>query len=299
MGENPELSKSGGTDSSNTVDGNLVRSPLEAARDAYRKARDDIIKGHDLVLEISWPETSRIAEWRIVAHAQTLGKADRFIGGHIPEVKFGRDFDRYSTQPIRELLKLRGDEQVGTRTLCLVVMKRLRPMHGLDNSFGTPFGRALRVPASPCDYTAPTNTNHHGDISLGNLGYDVSPAGKPEGVLNDYDLPGTNSQPRTTTEPVPSPSCHSRCSVADLRSEFLGCTGTTQSRSCGCSPIPPSSTWSTGVALSRSLGQSSSNPGSRGTKRSTIRQSNPSPATTVANSRSLSLTSDTSQQFEV
>ena len=47
---------------------------------------------------------------------------------------------------------------------------------------------------------------HHGDISLNNLMYNPSPTGKPEGVLNDYDLaswvkfPTTNSD-RTGTLP--------------------------------------------------------------------------------------------------
>ena len=71
-------------DPSNAAGGeDRTRSAFNQARDAYRKACDDIIKSHKLILKISWPEASRIAEWEIVARAQTLGKADEFVRGHI------------------------------------------------------------------------------------------------------------------------------------------------------------------------------------------------------------------------
>ena len=122
------------------VDGNLAGietggsgpSDRYQTRDAYRKACNDIIKVHDLILKISWPETSRLPEWKIVAHAQTLGKTDEFIRGHVPVAKYGRDLDRYSTQHIRDFLDLQRDKQTGTRTLRLIVMNRLRPIHDLD-----------------------------------------------------------------------------------------------------------------------------------------------------------------------
>ena len=41
------------------------------------------------------------------------------------------------------------------------------------------------------------NGIHHGDISLNNLMYSVSPAGKAEGVLNDYDLASWDKFPTT------------------------------------------------------------------------------------------------------
>ena len=109
-----------------------VRSALDRARNAYRKACDDIIKAHNLILKISWPETSRDPEWMIVAHAQTLGKMDEFIRGHVPEAKYGRNFNRYSTQRIRNFLNLQHGERAGTRTLRLIVMSRLRPIHDLN-----------------------------------------------------------------------------------------------------------------------------------------------------------------------
>jgi len=107
------------------------QSSLDQARDAYRRARDDIIKAHDLVLKIYWAETWRIREWEIMTYARTLGKTDKFIRGHVPEVKYARDFDRYSTRHIRDFLNLQDDKQAGTRTLRLVVMNRLRPIHDL------------------------------------------------------------------------------------------------------------------------------------------------------------------------
>ena len=101
------------------------------SEDDYRRARDDIIKAHNLVLKIYWPETWRNREWEIVTHARTLGKTDKFIRGHVPEVKYARDFDQYSTRYIRDFLDLQDDKQAGTRTLRLVVMDRLRPIHDL------------------------------------------------------------------------------------------------------------------------------------------------------------------------
>jgi len=41
---------------------------------------------------------------------------------------------------------------------------------------------------------------HHGDISLRNLMYNPSPTGKPEGVLNDYDLASLVNSPTTNTD---------------------------------------------------------------------------------------------------
>ena len=102
------------------------------ARDAYREACGSTIKEHNLVLKVSWPETSRPAEWEIISHAQTLGKNDKFIKGHIPTVKYAREFDRYSTHQIRDFLGLLTSKNVGTRTLRLIVMKRLRPIYDLE-----------------------------------------------------------------------------------------------------------------------------------------------------------------------
>ena len=130
---NPEGVKTDGADSGGIGDGeDRVWGTLDPTRDAYRKACDDLIKAHNLILKISWPETSRIPEWMIVAHAQMLGETDKFIRGHVPEAKFGRDFDRYSTQRIRNFLNLKHGGQAGTRTLRLVAMNRLRPIHDLD-----------------------------------------------------------------------------------------------------------------------------------------------------------------------
>ena len=65
--------------------------------DTYRKACDKIINAHSLVLKISWPETSRPEEWKIIEHAQALGTNDKLIRSHILEVKCAGDLDCYST----------------------------------------------------------------------------------------------------------------------------------------------------------------------------------------------------------
>ena len=102
------------------------------ARDKYRKVFAKAIKSHDLVLKVSWPETSRVEEWKIIKRAHTLSKEDKFIRGHIPEVRYARDLGRYSTQHIRTFLSLQDDGSTGTRTLRLIVMNRLRPIFDLD-----------------------------------------------------------------------------------------------------------------------------------------------------------------------
>ena len=107
-------------------------SAYRQARDAYRKAYGNIVKAHNLVLKVSWPEASRPSEWEIIGHAQTLGEGDKFIRGHIPVVEYARELDRYSTHHIRKFLNIPIDNTTGTRSLRLTVMKRLRPIYDLD-----------------------------------------------------------------------------------------------------------------------------------------------------------------------
>jgi len=102
------------------------------ARDAYQETCGNVIKTHNLVLKVSWPETSRPAEWEIISRAQVLGKDDKFIRDHIPVVEYARELDRYSTRHIRQFLNLPIDKGPGTRTLRLTAMKRLRPIYDLD-----------------------------------------------------------------------------------------------------------------------------------------------------------------------
>ena len=100
-------------DSSTTTEGSEVDKlkhedwdGFYQARDHYQRAYAQTVRSHDLVLKVSWPETSRGKEWEIIEHARALGKNDKFIKGHVPEVKCGRDFGRYSTSHIRWFLHL-------------------------------------------------------------------------------------------------------------------------------------------------------------------------------------------------
>ena len=102
------------------------------ARDDYREAHGKMVEMHNLVLKVSWPEASRLEEWKIIKHAETMGKDDKLIRGHIPEVKYARDFGHYSTHHIRDFLGLRQAGSPGTRTLRLIVMNRLHPIYDLD-----------------------------------------------------------------------------------------------------------------------------------------------------------------------
>ena len=123
-----------GTTASSGVDEKLKEEWRAFYRDRnnYRKAQASTTKSHDLVLKMSWPETSRVEEWKIIEHAHTLGEDDKFIRGHIPEVKCARDLECYSTQHIRTFLGLQGDGTPGTRTLRLIAMNRLQPIYDLD-----------------------------------------------------------------------------------------------------------------------------------------------------------------------
>ena len=118
----------------NGADGELREEldPYGQARYEYQKARDKTIKAHDLILKVSWPETSRSEEWKVIGHAKTLGENDKFIRGHIPEIKYARDLGRYSTHHIRDFLGIQPEGCPGTRTLRLIVMNRLRPIYDLD-----------------------------------------------------------------------------------------------------------------------------------------------------------------------
>ena len=103
-------------------------------RDNYRGTCAVTLESRNLVLKVSWPETSRTAEWKTIKHARTLGENDKFIKDHIPEVKGGRDFGHYSTNRIRCFLGFQrpDDASPGMRTLRLIVMDRLWPIHDLD-----------------------------------------------------------------------------------------------------------------------------------------------------------------------
>lgn len=125
------------------------------ARDTYRKAYGDIIKAHDLVLKVSWPEASRQEEWKVVAYAQAMGKADKFIKGHIPTVMYARDLDQYSTQHIHNFLgvKVADGEGRGTRSLRLMVMNRLWPIYDLDEKqFWDAFWQCFACTCFPADF---------------------------------------------------------------------------------------------------------------------------------------------------
>jgi len=151
-----EDAETGGAGALGGEDG--AQSASDQARNAYRKARDNITKLHNLILKISWPEKSRIPEWEIVARAQKLGETDELIRGHVPEVKFGRNFDEYSTHHVRNFLKLH-DKQTGTRTLRLVVMNRLRPIHDLEGGqLWVAFWQCFRCTLSPHTVSQPPLT---------------------------------------------------------------------------------------------------------------------------------------------
>lgn len=102
--------------------------------DTYQKAQGEIIKAYNLVLKVSWPETSRQEEWKVVAYAQTLGERDEFIKGHVPVAMYAWDLDQYSTQHIHNFLdiKLANGEVFITQSLHLIVMNHLWTIYDLE-----------------------------------------------------------------------------------------------------------------------------------------------------------------------
>ncbi|KAF9783684.1 hypothetical protein BJ322DRAFT_1109538 [Thelephora terrestris] len=172
---------------------NKLRGYYEA-RDEYRRAYAGTVKSHNLVLKVSWPETTRVTEWETLKLARTFGENDKFIKGHIPEVRGGQDFDRYSTHHIRRFLCF--DEKPGTRTLRLIAMDRLWPIHNLD---GEQFWKAFWE-CVLCHYRLWVNGIHHGDISLHNLMYGISKAGDPLGIIIDFDLATCVNHPTTNND---------------------------------------------------------------------------------------------------
>lgn len=165
------------------------------ARDDYRRAHDDRIKTRSLVLKISWPEESRVPEWKIIASAQALGKDNVFIKDHIPEVKYTRDLEQYSTRRIRKFLSLPRTGKTGTRILRLIAMPRLRPLLELE---GEELWDALWQ-IFECHYQLWTVGIYHGDISPRNLMYSYSSSGKVCGVSNDFDLATSKDIPANNT----------------------------------------------------------------------------------------------------
>jgi len=155
---------------------------------------------HNVVLKVSWPEASRLEEWKIIKHAETLSEDDKLIGVHIPEVKYARDFGHYSTHHIRDFLGLQQGGSPGTLTLRLIVMNCLGPIYDLDGKqFWKAFWECVAcmrftfcfwtfTDITPGHHRLWVNGINHGDISLNNLMYDTSATNGPAGILNDFDL---------------------------------------------------------------------------------------------------------------
>ena len=188
------------------------------ACDAYREAYNDIIKSHNLVLKVSWPEASRPEEWKIIGHTQVLGKTDKLIDGHIPVVHYARDFGCYSTHHIRDFLGTNGEGR--TWILRLIVMNHLHPIYDLDGKeFWNAFWQCVACMHSLLGLLTSTdiislghhwlwvNGIHHGDISYNNLMYNTSTkTNKPVGIVNNFDLAtwvnhSTTNNNRTGTIP--------------------------------------------------------------------------------------------------
>lgn len=104
----------------------------------------NIIAGREYVIKISWPESSRLSEIKILEKAHFIGnvtnaevpESDRKkVRGHLPEVICSKDL-AYTTVDIRKRLVLLGMKEHssrGPRTCRLIVFPKLDDMGTLDS----------------------------------------------------------------------------------------------------------------------------------------------------------------------
>ncbi|KAF8881762.1 hypothetical protein BD779DRAFT_1473240 [Infundibulicybe gibba] len=93
-----------------------------------------------------WPQASRTPEAEILETARMAGeKAEhKHIKGHLPDLIYTRDFDQYSTDHIRDLLRMAS--KGGKRVLRWMVYRKLYPITDLiGGSFGECSGNASVV----------------------------------------------------------------------------------------------------------------------------------------------------------
>jgi len=92
---------------------------------------------------------------------------------------------------------LQQDGSSGTRTLRLIAMSRLWPIYDLGGEqFWNAFWQCVT-----CHYRLWMNGIYHGDISLTNLMYGISPKTRdPVGIINDFDLASWVDHPATNND---------------------------------------------------------------------------------------------------
>ena len=111
-----------------------------------------ILAGTELVLKISWPETSQMSEKDIIERAMQCKKKD--VRGHLPDLIWSGDLQKYSTGLIRDQLGItRGDTRM--RVARVMLFRRLHPITELTGkAFWDAFWQIFR-----CEQILPTHAD--------------------------------------------------------------------------------------------------------------------------------------------
>ncbi|KAF9236277.1 hypothetical protein BU15DRAFT_77121 [Melanogaster broomeanus] len=135
-----------------------------------------------MIAKLYWAEETRVSEEDILKHVKRVAEQDEAVRGHVPTLLLSKKFTTLSTSTIRKALGLE-DPTKGSRTLFLLVFKKLSPIKELQNDELWNAWRQCVL----CHYVLWKAGIHHRDVSCENLMY-YRLNGKVIGVLNDYDL---------------------------------------------------------------------------------------------------------------
>jgi len=173
-----------------------LSNPLRVPQVALKGRRTEVMDaisadlespGEDgMVAKIYWAEERRDSEASILQVAKEIAHSNEKVKGHVPELLLSYRF-QLSTSKIRTRLRIkREDAERGSRTLYLLVFRRLRPIWTL-----LPDSKELLdvwIQCFLCHYGLWKGGVQHRDISASNLMYYRQLDGKVIGVVNDFDL---------------------------------------------------------------------------------------------------------------
>jgi Fungal protein kinase len=96
------------------------------------------LKDMELVIKISWPETSLMDEAKIIEKANRIADQNEHVKGHIPDLIWSCNFAQYSTREIRATLGIKSKSKSKSsskvkshRVLRIMLFRRLYPITDL------------------------------------------------------------------------------------------------------------------------------------------------------------------------
>jgi len=120
------------------------------------------LAGTELVLKISWPETSWKSEKDVIEQAM---QCEKDVQGHLPDLVWSGDFPVYSTESIRIQLRLNSGN-TRTRVARVILFRRLHPITELKGkAFWDAFWQIFRceqilpLMLTPTDHSQVTTTS--------------------------------------------------------------------------------------------------------------------------------------------